>query len=135
MENYKVEKTENTPAVELDFNDHELTFEGDSRPEDVHKFYRPIIKWFDDYINYLYFLKDKINSEIVFNCNFKFEYFNSSSAKFVLDIMQKLSSINQESEHVKLNINWIFDEMDEDMYEAGREFEGMVNVDFNFIAT
>lgn len=134
MENYKVEMTENTPGVELDANEHELTFEGDSRPEDVQKFYTPIIKWLDDYTNHLYFLKDKFSSEILINCSFKFEYFNSSSAKYVLDIMNKLSSINKESNKIKLKINWNFDEMDEDMFEAGKEFEDMLGFEFNFIA-
>jgi hypothetical protein len=130
MENYTIEATENTPLVDLNHNTHTLLFEGDSRPENVQQFFNPVIKWLDDYGKHLYFLKDLNNSSIDVVCNFKFEYFNSSSAKYIRDVITALSSIES---GVNLKINWHYEEMDEDMQEAGEEFEEMMGIKFNFI--
>ena len=135
MENYKVRATENTPEIDLNHTTHSLMFSGDSRPEDVQKFYTPVMKWLDEYSNYLYFLKDKSSSPIEIKCEFKFEYFNSSSAKYVMDIINKLAEIENIGNNIGLKVNWYYEEMDEDMLEAGQEFESMVNAEFNYIIT
>lgn len=129
MENYKLDVTENTPLVDLNFENHKLRFEGDSRPEDVQKFFHPILDWLDDYSEHI----ASLGTEVEISCDFQFEYFNSSSAKYVMDIVTQLGTINSSSDKVKLNINWHYEEMDEDMLEAGEEFEEMVNIPFNFV--
>ena len=130
MEELKIEGTENTPHIDLNHNDHSLLFEGDSRPENVQQFFNPIIAWLEEYSKHLYFLKDLNNASIAIECNFKFEYFNSSSAKYIMDIITKLSKLDPS---ITLNINWHYEEMDEDMQEAGEEFEDMMGIKFNFI--
>ncbi len=130
MENFKIEATENTPKIELNHNDHTLLFEGDSRPENVQDFFGPVIKWIEDYNKHLYFLKDLNNASITIQCNFKFEYFNSSSAKYIMDIINLLSNLDSS---IVLSINWHYEEMDEDMQEAGEEFEDMMGIKFNFV--
>jgi hypothetical protein len=130
MEIYKIEATENTPLIDLNHNNHTLLFEGDSRPENVQQFFRPILKWLEDYSKQIYFLKDLNNSSIDVVCNFKFEYFNSSSAKYIRDVITTLASVES---GVNLKINWHYEEMDEDMQEAGEEFEEMMGIKFNFV--
>tara|TARA_B100000809_G_scaffold71875_1_gene69532 strand:- start:2209 stop:2607 length:399 start_codon:yes stop_codon:yes gene_type:complete len=130
MEIYKIEATENTPLVDLNHNNHTMLFEGDSRPENVQQFYSPVLKWLEDYSKHIYFLKDLNNSSIDVLCNFKFEYFNSSSAKYIRDVITALASVES---GVNLKINWHYEEMDEDMQEAGEEFEEMMGIKFNFI--
>lgn len=127
MEVLNLEVTENTPKIILDPNKHELEFEGDSRPEDVQKFFQPIMNWLNDYEVY-----SKSAGQVNLNANFKLEYFNSSSAKYIMDIILKLGKI-AEADNVTLNINWHYDEMDEDMLDAGEEFEDMLDVEFNFV--
>jgi len=127
MEALKLEVTDNTSRVLLDPNSHELEFEGDSRPEDVQKFFQPIMDWLNEYETYV-----KSLGEVTLNTHFKLEYFNSSSAKYIMDIILKLGKI-AEASNVSLNINWHYDEMDEDMLDAGEEFEDMLDVEFNFI--
>ncbi|PCI94230.1 MAG: nuclear pore complex subunit [Flavobacteriales bacterium] len=130
MKNYNIEATENTPKLELNSDNNTLLFEGESRPEDVQKFYQPVLSWLEDYSKHLYFIKDQNDTLIEVNCNFKFEYFNSSSAKYVMDIINFLKKLKSSTQ---LNINWHYEEMDEDMLEAGEEFEKMLDVSFNFI--
>jgi len=127
MEVLKLELTDNTPKVILDHTKHEIEFEGDSRPEDVQKFFQPIMNWLNEYEEYV-----KSQGEVTINANFKLEYFNSSSAKYIMDIILKLGKIAEPSS-VTLNINWFYDEMDEDMLDAGEEFEDMLDVEFNFV--
>lgn len=127
MEILNLELTDNTPKIILDHTKHELEFEGDSRPEDVQKFFKPVMSWLDDYESFI-----KSNSGITLNANFKLEYFNSSSAKYIMDIILKLGDIKKNA-NISLNINWYYDEMDEDMLDAGEEFEDMLDVEFNFV--
>jgi len=133
MEIFKTELTNNTPAVTLDHNQNLIEFEGDSRPEDVQKFYSPILEWLGNYEKHLFFIKENSNGNVVATCNFKFEYFNSSSAKYVMDIILKLGEITSKN-NVKLNLNWHYDEQDEDMKESGEEFEEMLDIKFNYFA-
>jgi len=131
MDKLQLSETGNTPEVNLDHIGHILSFKGDSRPEDVRSFYLPIIDWLKDYENQLHFLKDQ-GGNIDVKVNFEFEYFNSSSAKYLMDIILKLSDI-EKSDNVTLKLNWHYDEMDEDMLDSGEEFQDMLGVDFNFI--
>lgn len=131
MEKIILEGTENTPELRLDPEEHTLLFKGDSRPEDVRTFYLPILEWLENYEKQLFFLIDQ-GGNITVKCNFEFEYFNSSSAKYLMDIISKLGDIAK-IDNVNLELNWYYDAMDEDMLESGEEFEDMLGVEFNFI--
>lgn len=131
MDKIELEGTDNTPEVLLDHKEHLLVFKGDSRPEDVRTFYMPILEWLEQYEKQLFFLADQGGS-INVRCNFEFEYFNSSSAKYLMDIVSKLGEIAK-VDNVSLTLNWHYDAMDEDMLESGEEFEDMLGVKFNFI--
>jgi hypothetical protein len=131
MENLFLDSTENTPKINLDSSAHLLEFKGESRPEEVQNFYVPVLKWLNEYTDELKSTSDSIALE----CNFKFEYFNSSSAKYVMDIVKKMYFINNDCSHVTLSINWYYDEMDEDMLDTGKEFEDMLGIPFKFIPT
>lgn len=131
MEKINLERTENTPEITLDNEKHTLLFRGDSRPEDVRTFYLPVLSWLEDYEKQIYFLSDQ-GGKITVKCNFEFEYFNSSSAKYLMDIISKLGDIAK-IPNVTLQLNWHYDALDEDMLESGEEFEDMLGVKFNFI--
>ncbi|MBK8807982.1 MAG: DUF1987 family protein [Bacteroidales bacterium] len=50
--------------------------------------------------------------------NFELIYFNSASSKCLLDMVILLKKLYSG----KLNINWYYEEGDEDLLEAGEEF-------------
>lgn len=131
MEKIILEGTENTPELVMDHERHSMLFRGDSRPEDVRTFYLPILEWLENYEKQLFFLTDQ-GAKIKLVCNFEFEYFNSSSAKYLMDIISKLGDISK-IDGVTLELNWHYDAMDEDMLESGEEFEDMLGVKFNFV--
>ena len=61
----------------------------------------------------------------------KLEYFNSGSAKFILNILQLLSVV--QSTGKKLMINWHYEEGDDDILERGEYYASILDTNFNFI--
>jgi len=60
-------------------------------------------------------------------------YFNSSSAKFLHDVMSELVRFHKKG-HI-IRILWYFEEEDEDMKYAGEEMSELLDVPFQFIET
>ncbi|MEZ5070278.1 MAG: DUF1987 domain-containing protein [Bacteroidales bacterium] len=119
MEKYVIDSTPNTPGIILDPMQHEFRFSGESRPENVRKFYMPVLEWLESYVNET--LQDEAREgKPAFH--FSFEYFNSTSAKFILDIFKLISRLNEA--RVEPTIRWYYEEDDEDMLEWGRRCPG-----------
>jgi hypothetical protein len=119
----KIKGNQDTPFVLFDKDT--LTFEisGRSFPADADSFYQPLIKWLDDYKKSL----PKEKTEM----NVKMDYFNTASAKMLLDLFFKLEDFKDEN--LEVLIKWHYLEEDEDMLEAGEEFKEIVELDFEFI--
>jgi hypothetical protein len=64
---------------------------------------------------------------------FKFDYFNSSSAKFILDILVIINQMHTQG--LKMRIDWYFDENDDDMKEVGEELSEVVDFQFEYKVT
>ncbi|MGM0497821.1 MAG: DUF1987 domain-containing protein [Bacteroidota bacterium] len=132
MEELKIEATEKSPRVLFDPNNQKFELEGNSRPEDVRDFYFPIIeklkKYFENILekgNFEYYQDNPVKFV------FKLEYFNSSSAKFISDIVVLIGNYSKKGINVK--IYWYFDEGDEDMMEVGEDFSEMIDIPFQLI--
>ncbi len=129
INNISVEKliirpTRITPLVYFDPNRGLLELRGRSSPENAINFYHKLLTALDKYSTFG-------NRDIT--ANFKYEYFNTSSSKCVFDVFKKLLKI-RESGH-SININWYYEEMDEDMLEAGEDYSDLLGVEFNYIET
>ncbi len=116
MDALYIEETIATPRVSFQTNGHFQLF-GRSLPLDPVVFYNPVISW--------------IKSCQAQNINFdiRLDYLNSSSAKQLYNI---LILLNENPSIKTINVNWYFEENDEDGYNTGREFESLVNLKFNF---
>lgn len=134
MNNLILEKTDNTPGVVLDFTKRTIEFTGDSRPENAKLFFDPIFNWISEYSCHIYFLTKESNSEIKTNVNFKLEYFNSSSAKYIVEIIKAFNKAETENPKAKITINWNYDKDDDDLRDSGAEFVKMTGVEMNFIS-
>jgi len=119
MDIINIDATDETPKVILDAENGNFEFSGKSLPEDVTTFYNPILDWLDAYA-----LEPNDKADFVF----KMDYFNTASSKLILDILMKLEEINDE--HEGITVEWHFREDDEDMEEAGEEYEDIVEVPF-----
>jgi hypothetical protein len=108
MKKISIEARDNTPAVILDKENGKMEIRGYSFPDEAFEFYNEIVSWFKDYE------KDpNATTSMVFD----FKYVNSTSAKYINDILKKLDAINASGKPV--SIEWFFDEDDEDIQQLG----------------
>jgi len=130
MEKLIIESTANSPRIALDPESKNFEFSGESRPENVRKFYLPILEWLEAYTAEQGKLTDAERG-FKLQCQFNFEYFNSTSAKYILDIFKSLNAINALG--IGLEIKWLYEEDDEDMLEVGQEMSRMSKLSFEYI--
>ena len=119
MEALRIEKTDDSPEVILDQEGNFFEISGKSLPEDVVQFYQPVLDWLDEY---------RKNPKPFTRFDFKLSYFNTASSKMILDIMMILEEMKEEGKGVL--VKWISLASDEDMQEAGREYQEMVDIPF-----
>ena len=122
MENLEIEGTPKTPTIKFNPGEGHLTIQGRSIPENSIEFYKPLV---DALEAYGASPKEKTDVNIVL------EYFNTSSSKCILDVFKKLEKINADSSGV--TINWHYEEDDEDMLEAGEDYQAIINIPFKMI--
>jgi len=130
MKKLIIESTLNSPRVILDPEKKNFEFSGESRPENVKSFYMPVLEWLESYAGELS-AGDSGNGGIPLEFHFNFEYFNSTSAKFILDIFKTLSRLNTEGQQV--GVKWHYEEDDEDMLEVGKEMSRMSKLPFEYV--
>lgn len=117
-----IQATTRTPAVSFDFMQNHLKITGESYPEDVTEFYGPVFTALDSYLS-------KLGSG---TCRFDFEliYLNSSSAKAIMMLMDKLDAAAKKGAAV--DVYWYYDKEDDTMQELGEEFgEDLENAKFH----
>ncbi len=118
MENFLIKRTSTTPKVEFNTKNNLFEISGNSRPEDVRVFYKPILDKLQQFRKAIVDKTDDyVDNPFVFN--FKFNYFNSSSAKFILDILIEINKFYTDG--INIQVNWFFEEGDYDMKEVGEE--------------
>ncbi|HIO72040.1 MAG TPA: DUF1987 domain-containing protein, partial [Flavobacteriales bacterium] len=113
-----IEGTEFTPDVVMDPGSNRFEMSGESRPENASKFYEAILNWMDNYHSLRYWRDSKFDdnsNSTVFE--FRLEYFNSTSAKFILDILKKIEIFRKDDMNV--TVKWYYEELDIDMKESG----------------
>ncbi len=125
-----IEATEKTPGILFDKETRNFLIQGTSRPEDVREFYLPVYNLLND------FFSNAISSgasadSLPYKFNFRLEYFNSSSAKFIADILLSLAEQNEKGFNIK--VYWHYDEGDDDMHDAGEDFAQMTGFSFNYV--
>jgi hypothetical protein len=121
-------KTESSPTVILDPDSNVFEISGESRPADVGAFYGEILRWMDDYSRYLL---ESQNSPDPVVFNFDLEYFNSSSAKYILDFCKQVASVRSKGKSIE--VKWKYEEDDIDILEAGKEMSRISKLPFEFV--
>jgi hypothetical protein len=122
MESLLIEGTAKTPTVKFDPNMGFMEIKGRSIPENSIEFYKPMVDWLERYAK-----SPKSQTKV----NIQLEYFNTSSSKCILDVFKKLEEIHKSNNPVV--INWYYEEDDEDMLEAGEDYESIIRVPFKMI--
>jgi hypothetical protein len=109
--------TATTPGVTLDPVSGQFSFWGRSLPDNSHEFFKQIHDWLAEYVS-----KPAEGTELAF----RLEYFNTSSTAHFLKVFKKLETASQNGSQVQ--VRWIYDPEDEDMREAGEDFQTLTSI-------
>jgi hypothetical protein len=110
MDNITIEQTTSTPAIKFSTNGR-LLIEGRSLPENVLRFYDPLIAWC------LLLKAESVKIDI------NLEYLNSASSKKLLEMLRVLDA---NSSVKSFMVDWHYEADDEDALESGQIFEEML---------
>lgn len=120
MERIRIHGEDRTPEVLFDGNKGILSISGRSIPEDTKVIYQEILDGIDEYAK---------NPVSLLSVIIDLEFFNTSSAKELLYIFRKLDTAEFDTE-----IIWVYEEGDDDMEEAGRDYNDMVkSIEFEYV--
>jgi len=107
-----IDETPRSPRVELDPAVGHLSLSGESYPEDASAFYGPILQNVAQYL--------QTTTDAPLTVDVRFIYFNSSSAKAIMNLFQMLE-VNAENGR-RVTVNWFYDPEDDLMAEMGEDF-------------
>ncbi len=123
MKSIIIEESDYSPKVVFDKDNNEFCIIGKSLLEDSAKFYKPLQSWINEYVN-------NPNSKTEFI--FELEYFNSSAARRIVNLIIKLEDILNKGENDVIVI-WRHKENDEVMIDRGEEIKSIVRLPFDFV--
>ena len=122
MEDLAIMGTPKTPTVRSDSIQGLLEITGRSNPENTIEVFKPIVNWVEEYVQ---------NPGEKTTVNIQLEHFNTSSSKSLIGILKRLEAIKKDGRDII--INWYYDSDDEDILEAGENFESVIEIPFNMI--
>ena len=114
---YKADPTKRTPKINLERG--RICIAGRSIPVNPGEFYRPVYDWIVDYIH------GEIQDTSI---EFGFEYINTSSTKWVYNIIKEIASMRELAGNIR--IYWYYDKGDDDMCELGLILRSLVDCQF-----
>lgn len=119
MRKINIEARDNTPAVILDKETGKMEIKGYSFPDESYNFYTELIAWLKEYVK-----SPNPETKMVFD----FKYVNSTSAKYVNDILKHLDLLVDSGK--KASVEWLFDAEDEDIQQLGNTLKEFHKVPF-----
>jgi hypothetical protein len=123
-----IEPTASSPKVIFDPEKNIFEISGESRPADVATFYEEIISWMNDYSQHIGKTQPYPDPVTI---NLDLEYFNSSSAKYLLDFCKQIGNARAKGNDIQ--VKWHYDDDDIDMLEVGREMSRLSKFPFEYI--
>ncbi len=118
----EIEGSFKNPSVFFDANAGLLKLEGKSIPERTGEFYQPLLDWIEEYLS-----EDHELTTVDLNL----EYCNSSSTRYVLDILEKLEAFSKKGNEVK--VLWKYEEDDEDMCDLGESYQESLELNIELV--
>ena len=120
MSTIQLEGTAKTPNIAFHDAPMSMAISGRSIPENTIAFYTPLLEWVDEH------LKGGGTLEV----SIRLEYFNTSSSKCLMDLLRRV-----EQSPAEATVLWYYEEEDEDMLEAGEDYDAIIDMPFRLIAT
>lgn len=121
MEPLIISAENESPGINFDKDSNKFIIFGKSFPEEAKRFFDPVFLWLDEY-------HKNPNEETIFEV--RLDYYNSATSTMLLEIMYTFEKLLKSGNKVK--VIWNYLEIDDDMLEAGKEYEEMVEIPFEF---
>ena len=115
-----IKGTSKTP--EVDFTNGVIQLSGRSIPEDAVSFYQPLIRWVNAYVE---------NPEKFTKVNFRIEYINSGSNRFIYAIFKLLDDCFIRGHEV--TVTWYYEEDDDTIKGLGKDFQSLLKVPIKLV--
>jgi hypothetical protein len=112
MTRIQIAPTARSPEVDFDFESGRLSLRGESYPEDAAAFFGPLLQALRGYLG--------ASDPAPITFEVALAYFNSSSAKALMNLFMPLEDAADEGRAV--TIRWLYAEGDETIAEAGEDF-------------
>lgn len=110
--------TEETPEVYLNAEGNPSFIAGRSLPENAYEFYRPVLEWIREHA---------ANAKNPMQLELRFDYFNSSSGRFLFEILSVLENSGNKGNYT---IIWTIEPDDDLMLEKGEELKSLIELSF-----
>ena len=124
MKNLIIKATKYTPSINFDYSNGNFCISGKSYPENTFDFYKPVIKWAEEYF------QNSTNKKTFVTLDL--EYLNSSSLKAYFDLFDILEIAYNNGKNIE--IKWLYDKDDDISEETGEDFiEDFVNLDIQLM--
>jgi hypothetical protein len=121
MEDYSINATKATPAINFNLQTGILSINGRSIPEDSVSFFEPLQNIVRQY------LENSLPNNTI---NIRLDYLNSSSTACLLGILRDYEKLNKS---VTTIVNWQYESEDEDILNIGLNFSEIIDLKFNMI--
>jgi ADP-heptose:LPS heptosyltransferase len=121
MEHLQIKGTKQSPLVDFNADTGKMELSGRSIPENSYEFYNPLLEWISNYAQ---------NPKETTELKVYLEYFNTSSSKYILEVLKRLKEILKNEGTVK--VLWCYDEDDEEMMETGEDYEDVTGLNFDY---
>lgn len=119
MQDIEIPGTNKTPAVRFIASRGLLELKGRSIPENSIDFFKSLLAWTEEYA---------ANPSPDTVVHVQLEYFNTSSSKCLLDLFKRLEAVKG-----RVEVHWYYEQDDEDMLEAGEDYEAIISIPFKMI--
>lgn len=120
---YISEPSAKAPLIYLDSNGN-FELKGKSILENTPHFYKPMFEWLDKYI------QSPASQTIL---NIQLDYFNTSASKIIVDLFKRLEQVPKNGKG-EATINWLYNQEDTDMQEAGEDYKSIIKIPFNLVS-
>ncbi len=111
------------PTIIFDPEKNLFLIRGRSFPDDAQSFFKPALDWLKEYAKHP-------NEETIFT--FRLYYYNSATAKILLEIFKILQDIYDAGN--KVLVRWLYHEEDEIIREQGEDYKELFTIDFEFVS-
>jgi len=123
MQKLIIPPTKATFGINFDPARNVFEISGNSFPPNAMEFYEPVIGWVKD------FLSQDVKDSITID--FKVNYYNTSSSKYIFKILELFHEHNQVTRNVK--INWYSYDREDELYEDWRSLIHDLDLPHEFI--